>query len=107
MSTLPCLLRKLPGLPIDGQLKFADHGIFRGTAHHSIKVFNVDGRRLSGFEPYSGFLHQHRSAPISSTCFHPHRMMLACSALNDNHVNVLICETREHKDEDTLLPGSF
>ncbi|KAI9778848.1 MAG: hypothetical protein M1816_003890 [Peltula sp. TS41687] len=80
-----------------------------GTAHHSIKVFNVDGRRLSGFEPYSGFLHQHRSAPISSTCFHPHRMMLACSALNDNHVNVFSCDIKEHKEEgEPLVPnGSF
>ena len=73
----------------------------RGTAHYAIKVFNVDGRKLSSFEPHSSFLHHNRTTPISSTCFHPHRMMLACSALNDTHVNVFTCDTKSHMPENT------
>lgn len=67
---------------------------YSGTAHHSVKVFNVDGTRLSAFEPHSGFLHQNRTAPISSTCFHPHRMLMACSALNNNQVNIFACDIK-------------
>ncbi|KAI9760328.1 MAG: adenylosuccinase ade13 [Chaenotheca gracillima] len=66
-----------------------------GTAHHAVKVFNMDGTPLSDFEPYSSFLHQNRSAPISITCLHPHRMMLACSSLNDNHINLVSCEGKQ------------
>ncbi|KAI9805343.1 MAG: hypothetical protein M1833_005796 [Piccolia ochrophora] len=67
----------------------------RGTGQHAIKVFNTNGKQLSRFEPYSSFLHQNRSAPIAATSFHPHRMMLACSALNDNHVNVFTCDNKQ------------
>lgn len=74
-----------------------------GTERHSIKVYNVNGTRLSSFEPYSGFLHQNKSAPISSTCFHPHRMMLACSALNDNHINVFSCDIKERPSSDAAF----
>lgn len=62
-----------------------------GTNRHEVKTFNVDGGFLSNYEPYSSFLHQNRSAPISSTAFHPHRTLLACSALHDNHINLVSC----------------
>ncbi|KAI9833336.1 MAG: hypothetical protein M1819_003731 [Sarea resinae] len=65
-----------------------------GSERHAVKVFNVNGAFLSSFEPYSSFLQQHRSSPISATAFHPHRMMLACSALNDNHINIFTCEDK-------------
>ncbi|KAJ5212159.1 uncharacterized protein N7498_003805 [Penicillium cinerascens] len=62
-----------------------------GTNRHEVKTFNVDGTYLSTFEPYSSFLHHNRSSPIVSTAFHPHRTMLACAALNDNHINLVSC----------------
>ncbi|KAI9811266.1 MAG: hypothetical protein M1826_003276 [Phylliscum demangeonii] len=65
-----------------------------GSAQHAIRVFNVDGRRLSSFEPHPAFLHPNRGAPIASTCFHPHRMMLACAALNDDHIHVYSMATK-------------
>lgn len=62
-----------------------------GTTRHEVKTFNVDGTFLSNYEPYSSFLHHNRSSPISSTAFHPHRTLLACSALHDNHINLVSC----------------
>ncbi|KAF9886088.1 hypothetical protein FE257_012023 [Aspergillus nanangensis] len=62
-----------------------------GTNRHEVKTFNVDGRYLSSFEPYSSFLHHNRSSPIASTAFHPHRTVFACAALNDTHVNLVTC----------------
>ncbi|KAL1999694.1 hypothetical protein VTN02DRAFT_4155 [Thermoascus thermophilus] len=62
-----------------------------GTNRHEVKTFNVDGTHLSTFEPYSSFLHHTRSSPISSTAFHPHRTLMACAALNDNHINLVAC----------------
>ena len=62
-----------------------------GTERHAIKVHNMDGVSLSSFQPYASFMQQSRSSPISATAFHPHRMMLACSALNDSHVNLFSC----------------
>ena len=35
-----------------------------------------------------------RNAPITATAFHPHRMMMACGAVNDGHVNLFKCEVR-------------
>ncbi|XHF97444.1 hypothetical protein AWENTII_001030 [Aspergillus wentii] len=62
-----------------------------GTNRHEVKTFNVDGSYLSTFEPYSSFLNHNRSSPIASTAFHPHKTLLACSALNDNHINLVNC----------------
>lgn len=42
-------------------------------------------------EPYSSFLQQSRGAPISSTAFHPHRMVLGCAARGDQHINLFTC----------------
>jgi len=66
----------------------------RGSEKHKINVFNVNGAFLNSIEPYSSFLQHNRSNPISTTAFHPHRMMLACSALHDNHINLFTCEDR-------------
>jgi regulatory associated protein of mTOR len=71
---------------------------YSGTGNHTVKVFNFEGKELSRIEPYSSFLHQARQAPISATAFHPHRMMLACSARGDNHVNMFTCSEKK-------LPG--
>jgi regulator-associated protein of mTOR len=46
---------------------------------------------LNSFEPYSGFLNQNRSSPISCTSFHPHRMMIAGAAMGDTHINIYTC----------------
>jgi len=65
-----------------------------GTGAHIVKVFNFDGRELSRVEPYSSFLHGVGASrsPISATAFHPHRMMLACAARGDNHLNLYSCK---------------
>ncbi|KAK2865421.1 hypothetical protein FQN49_003586 [Arthroderma sp. PD_2] len=62
-----------------------------GTNRREVKTFNVDGTHLSTFEPHSSFLHHSRSSPVVSTVFHPHKMLLACSTLNDNHINLVSC----------------
>lgn len=62
-----------------------------GSERHSVKIYNMDGAFLSSLEPYGNYLHQGRNAPISATAFHPHRMVLACGAVNDNHVNLFSC----------------
>ncbi|PLB45722.1 hypothetical protein P170DRAFT_389834 [Aspergillus steynii IBT 23096] len=62
-----------------------------GTNRHEVKTFNNHGSHLSTFEPHSSFLHHNRSSPIASTAFHPHRTILACAALNDNHINLVHC----------------
>jgi regulatory associated protein of mTOR len=49
------------------------------------------GVMLSSFEPYSSFLHQSRGSPIAATAFHPHRMMIAGTALGDTHINIFAC----------------
>jgi regulator-associated protein of mTOR len=69
--------------------------IYSGTAHHTVKVFNFGGSQLSSFEPYSGFLHGNRSAPIAATAFHPHHMVLAAASRADNHVNLFTCEEKK------------
>ncbi|KAK2734310.1 hypothetical protein FQN57_001715 [Myotisia sp. PD_48] len=60
-----------------------------GTNRRQVKTFNVDGTYLSTFEPHSSFLQQNRSSPVVTTSFHPHKMLFACSALNDNHINLV------------------
>ncbi|KKZ61742.1 regulatory associated protein-mTOR [[Emmonsia] crescens] len=62
-----------------------------GTNRHEVKTFNTDGTYLSTYEPHGSFLHSNRSSPIVSTAFHPHRTLLACAALNDNHINFVSC----------------
>jgi regulator-associated protein of mTOR len=67
----------------------------RGTSAHAVKVFNLDGHELSNVEPYSSFLQQSRSSPISATAFHPHRPILGCAAKGDHHINLFTCEKSE------------
>ncbi|PGH09861.1 hypothetical protein AJ79_05587 [Helicocarpus griseus UAMH5409] len=62
-----------------------------GTNRHEVKTFNTDGTYLSTYEPHGSFLHSNRSSPIVTTAFHPHRTVLACAALNDNHINFVSC----------------
>ncbi|EOD44046.1 regulatory associated protein-mtor [Neofusicoccum parvum] len=63
-----------------------------GSERHVVKLFNLNsGRQLSSFEPYTGFLQNKRFTPISTTAFHPHRMMIAGSALQDSHINIYGC----------------
>ncbi|TVY80319.1 Target of rapamycin complex 1 subunit mip1 [Lachnellula suecica] len=66
-----------------------------GTGAHTVKVFNFEGKELSRVEPYSSFLHQASRAPIAATAFHPHRMMLACAARGDNHINLFTCAEKK------------
>jgi regulator-associated protein of mTOR len=61
-----------------------------GTSAHLVKIFDFDGREISRLEPYSGFL-GHKAAPLASTAFHPHRMLLACAARGDHHVSLYSC----------------
>ncbi|KAI1654094.1 raptor N-terminal caspase like domain-containing protein [Daldinia decipiens] len=66
-----------------------------GTSAHTVKVFNFDGNELSRMEPYSSFLQQNRGAPISTTAFHPHRMILGCAARGDYHINLFTCASEK------------
>ncbi|KAF2703927.1 WD repeat-containing protein-like protein mip1 [Pleomassaria siparia CBS 279.74] len=72
-----------------------------GTQRHRVKIFNINnGQPVSHFEPYSGFLRD-RSAPISTTTFHPHRLIIAAAALHDNHVNIFAC----HEPKSSATPA--
>lgn len=66
-----------------------------GGADHTIRMYNTQLKHLSSFEPYMSYLRLANvkgPAPITATAFHPHRMMLACGAINDGHVNLFRCE---------------
>ncbi|KAF2265299.1 hypothetical protein CC78DRAFT_532512 [Lojkania enalia] len=73
-----------------------------GIQRHRVKLFNLTtGQSVSHFEPYSGFLRD-RSAPISATAFHPHRLMIAAAALHDNHVNIFSCSESKSQASKTM-----
>lgn len=79
-----------------------------GSADHTISVYNTSLKRLSKFEPYMSYLRMSnspRTAPITATAFHPHRMMLACGAVNDGHVNLFKCEATAPERE-SIDPAS-
>lgn len=68
-----------------------------GGKDHTIRTYNTQLQPLSTFEPYMSYLRtgltgSTRNAPITATAFHPHRMMLACGAVNDGHVNLFKCD---------------
>ncbi|KAK5129084.1 Target of rapamycin complex 1 subunit kog1 [Cryomyces antarcticus] len=73
-----------------------------GSERHKVEVFNTNGIHLTTCEPYTSFLQQTplspRLPPISATAFHPHRMLLACAALNDNNINFYRCHSRRRVD---------
>jgi len=78
-------------------LSVHEHAPVFATGHsdHTIRVYNTQLQHLSSFEPYMSYLrlaNVPRHAPITATAFHPHRMMLACGAVNDGHVNLFKCE---------------
>ncbi|CAK1358784.1 WD repeat-containing protein mip1 [Cercospora beticola] len=73
-----------------------------GGKDHTIRVYNTKLQPLSKFEPYMSYLRAGlgataRNAPITATAFHPHRMMLACGAVNDGHVNLFKCDIEEER----------
>ncbi|KAF3941315.1 hypothetical protein ABW19_dt0202382 [Dactylella cylindrospora] len=63
-----------------------------GGLNHEIKMWNTSGVQMSTVKPYSTFLHQKGSSPISLLTFHPHRMMLACATSGDYHINLYGCD---------------
>ncbi|KAF2861426.1 hypothetical protein K470DRAFT_256819 [Piedraia hortae CBS 480.64] len=78
-------------------LSVHEHAPVFATGHsdHAIRVYNVNFRHLSTTEPYMSYLRLvdgPRNAPVTATAFHPHRMMLACGAVNDGHVNLFRCD---------------
>ncbi|KAF3915731.1 hypothetical protein AA313_de0206634 [Arthrobotrys entomopaga] len=68
-----------------------------GGLNHEIKFWNTNGIHTSSVKPYSTFLHQKGSSPISILTFHPHRMMLACATSGDYHINLYACD-HEYKN---------
>lgn len=77
-----------------------------GGADHTIRVYNADLKHLSSFEPYMSYLrlaNVSRHAPITATAFHPHRMMLACGAINDGHVNLFKCEATADEKQGAVV----
>jgi regulator-associated protein of mTOR len=71
--------------------------IASGSDRHKINFFHVNGTYLNSIVPNMSFLPNTRSSPIAATAFHPHRMLFACSALNDQHVNIFTCQSRRPK----------
>jgi regulator-associated protein of mTOR len=63
------------------------HGFGHSTSRDKEGLLNI-------VEPYSGFLNPGRGSPISCTAFHPHRMMIAASAMGDTHVNIFACSNK-------------
>ncbi|KAF2741247.1 hypothetical protein EJ04DRAFT_571372 [Polyplosphaeria fusca] len=62
-----------------------------GTQRHRVKIFDINnGQAVSHCEPYAGFLRD-RSTAIATTAFHPHRLLIAAAAMQDNHVNIFSC----------------
>lgn len=55
--------------------------------------------KLSSFEPYSGFLHANRGAPIVATAFHPHHMMVAGAAQADTHIHLYAVGTHPARQD--------
>ncbi|EMC98396.1 hypothetical protein BAUCODRAFT_66956 [Baudoinia panamericana UAMH 10762] len=78
-----------------------------GGADHTIRVYNTtDLKQLSTFEPYMSYLrlaNVPRNAPITATAFHPHRLMMACGAVNDGHVNLFKCEASGKEGRETVV----
>ncbi|RKF64011.1 Target of rapamycin complex 1 subunit mip1 [Erysiphe neolycopersici] len=70
-----------------------------GTGNHTVKIFNFAGKELSRFQPNSNFLNQAKQNPIVTTTFHPHRMILACAARRDNHVNIFTCPENQNAQD--------
>ncbi|KAJ4298733.1 Target of rapamycin complex 1 subunit kog1 [Collariella sp. IMI 366227] len=62
-----------------------------GTSAHLVKILDLDGHEITRVEPYSSFLQGHKAAPITTTAFHPHRMLLGCAARGDHHVSLYAC----------------
>ena len=77
-----------------------------GGADHTIRVYNTRLQQLSSSEPYMSYLRtavRNASAPITATAFHPHRMMLACGAVNDGHVNLFRCDAQAPVGEGAVV----
>lgn len=53
-----------------------------GSDTHHVNFFNVNGTYLNSISA---------KGPVQTTAFHPHHMVLACSTLSDNHVNLYTC----------------
>ncbi|KAL7272939.1 Target of rapamycin complex 1 subunit kog1 [Rhizina undulata] len=69
-----------------------------GSTYHDVKIWNMNAHSftepLSTTRPYSNFLHQNRSSPVTGLSFHPHRMMLACSAAGHHHISLFQCDSK-------------
>jgi regulator-associated protein of mTOR len=68
-----------------------------GTQGGQVKLFNTNGRQLSHFDPYTARFIGGRES-ISAVAFHPHRMMVAGTAVGDSHINVFACGRKGEKD---------
>ncbi|MCJ1431606.1 hypothetical protein MMC27_000961 [Xylographa pallens] len=75
-----------------------------GSDKHDIKFFNVNGAFLNSVVPNSKvFPTLNRTNPIAATAFHPHRMMLACSSLHDDHISLFTCHDRRKSDRRSVV----
>ena len=83
-----------------------------GGADHTIRVYSsAKGlKSLSSAEPYMSFLRglgagggARLQAPITAMALHPHRLMLACGAVNDGHVNLFKCEVGSEEKRESIV----
>jgi len=74
-----------------------------GTERHTVKLFNISNASLlSSFEPYSNvpvLFNQTSRAPIASTAFHPHRMMIAGAAMHSSAISIMACRMKPPTSE--------
>ncbi|KAH8148186.1 uncharacterized protein LAJ45_07638 [Morchella importuna] len=72
--------------------------IATGSTYHDVKIWNMGASTfetpLSTIRPYSSFLYQNRSSPVTGLAFHPHRMMVACSGSGDQHISLFACDSK-------------
>jgi regulatory associated protein of mTOR len=69
-----------------------------GTDGRQVKLFNMNGTLLSHFEPWSQRFLGGSNGGVSAVAFHPHRMMVAGTAIGDTHVNVFACGRKGEKE---------
>lgn len=85
-------------LSLHSQIHFSANYSCSGTERHTVKLFNISSSSLlSSFEPYSNvpaLFNQTSRAPVASTTFHPHRMMIAGAAMHSSAISIMSCRMK-------------
>lgn len=69
-----------------------EHAPIITTGSKSVKLWTTSGDLLTTLKnPHDTYLSNRTSSYLSSTTFHPHRMMMATNYNQDGHINVYTC----------------